>query len=425
MKNLLLLLFVSANFAFASDDKTKSELKEVTVYLNGAQITRSASVSLNSGTTEFVFGKLSPNILESSIQISGLKDASILSINYGINYLSKQYFSGEIETLQEQIKSLRDNIQFEDDLISGYNEELNLIQANKRLGNETQVVSLEKLKQFATYYRERLTTLKNDIYASEKKKKAHNDDIRDIAKQLAEFNVDDKVQTGEIKVKLNVNATSNLNLIIKYNVTNAGWFPIYDLKAEKINVPLKLAYKAHVYQKTGNDWKDIKLTLSTSDPNTNNIKPDVNPKYLSFVNRNYSRTRATKSYNYKYNPMVNTVVGVVTSSSDGLPLPGVNVIEKGTSNGTQTNFDGNFSIKTSGGRELTFSYIGMRAEVLPIHSSIMNVSLDEDMESLDEVVVVAMGIKKEKSVLGYASRVQKMSKNLILSQMSTHLTATS
>ena len=402
MKNLLLLLFVFTNIVFANDDKTKSKLKEVTVYLDGAQITRTANVYLDSGTTEFVFGALSPNIMESSIQVSGLKNASILSINYGINYLSKKDYSEDIDFLKEKIKSLQDKIQFEDDLISGYTEELSLIQANKRLGNENQVVSLEKLKQFATYYRERLTTLKNDMYASEKKKRLFKNEIGDIRKQLSEFNVDDKVQTGEIKVKLNSNSQSNLNLIIKYNVTNAGWFPIYDLKAEKINAPLKLTYKAHVYQTTGNDWKDIRLTLSTSDPNTNNTKPDVNTKYLNFINQSYSRTKATKSYNYKFNPLVNTVNGVVISSSDGLPLPGVNVIEKGTNNGTQTGFDGNFSIKTTGGKVLVFSYVGLNSEELPIHSSVMNVSMDENIEALQEVVITAQGVRKNKKALGYA-----------------------
>ncbi|WP_415223145.1 DUF4139 domain-containing protein [Psychroserpens sp.] len=50
---------------------------------------------------------------------------------------------------------------------------------------------------------------------------------------------------------------------MKCNVSEAGWFPIYDIKADKINEPLQLSYKAQVYQNTGTDWNDIKLTLST------------------------------------------------------------------------------------------------------------------------------------------------------------------
>ena len=242
-KKLLLIFFFSVNMIFADDNKTKSTLTNVTVYLSGAQITRTSAITLPIGTTEFTFDKLSPYIQESSIQISGLKDASILSINYGINYLSKLDNSIEVESLKDRIKELNDKIQFEDDLISGYNEELAVIQSNRRLGNENEVVSLEKLQQFASYYRKRITAIKTDIYKANKKKEEYNKEISDISKQLNEFNADEKIQTGEIKVKLNTDTATNLSLILKYNVSNAGWFPIYDLKAEKINTPLQLAYK--------------------------------------------------------------------------------------------------------------------------------------------------------------------------------------
>ena len=372
MKTLLLSFLLLASLSFANN--TPSKIDNVTVYLSGAQITRTTTIKLPVGTTEFTFNKLSPYIQESSIQISGLKNASILSINYGINYLAKQDQTIDVEAFQNSIKTFVDKIQFEDDLISGYNEELNLIQSNRHLGNDSQVVNLEKLKQFTEYYRTRITEIKNLIYDSEKKKTIYQKEISEIKKQLTELNVSEKVQTGEIKVKLNTATAVSLDLVIKYNVKNAGWFPIYDLKAEKINAPLQLTYKAHVYQSTGNNWDNIKLTLSTSDPNTNNLKPDVSPKYLNFVSYNSAYgNRATKSYNYKYNPMVQNVSGLVLDAS-GLPLPGVNVIVKGTTNGTQTDFDGKYSLQLNGGNELVYSFIGMNSETLPIHSSIMNVS---------------------------------------------------
>jgi TonB-dependent SusC/RagA subfamily outer membrane receptor len=91
---------------------------------------------------------------------------------------------------------------------------------------------------------------------------------------------------------------------------------------------------------------------------------------------------------------VKTVSGVVTSSNDGLPIPGVTVIEKGTGNGTQTDFDGNYALKTASGKDLEYSFIGMQSETLPIHSSIMNVTLLEDLNALEEVVISAYRTKK-------------------------------
>lgn len=394
MRQFTLLLFFISSICFATKDKdqkknTSSTLKEVTVYLSGAQIERTASIKLGKGTTEFVFDRLSPNIQESSIQISRLKNATILSVNFGINYLSKQDTSGEVETIQKQIKNLNNNFISQDNIITGYNEELYLLQQNRTLGNTTEVVSLEKLQKFSAYFRTRITEIKEKTQDANNIKNNISAQVSELRKQLSELNVDEKVQTGEIKIKLNTEITTDLDIIIKYNVSEAGWFPIYDIKAEKINKPLLLAYKAHVYQNTGNDWDNVKLTLSTSDPNTNNIKPNIDPKYLNFISKhsNYNSNRGTKSYNYKYNPLVKIISGVVTSSSNGLPMPGVSVIEKGTNNGTQTDFDGNYSLKTASGKDLQYSFIGMQSETLPIHSSIMNVSLLEDLNALNDVVI--------------------------------------
>lgn len=413
MKNVLHFLFILICIQWVSAQQ-ESKITDVTVYLDGAEINRTAKVNLKSGTTEFTFNALSPHIEESSIQISGLKNTSILSINYGINYLSKQKQNDSIDTLQKQLKTFDSSIQNEYDLISGYNEEISLIQNNKRLGNETEVVSLEQLKAFASYYRKRITELKSDINKSNTKITDIGKTQTDIKRQLAEFNVDEKVQTGEITIKLNSDQPIELNLKISYNIKNAGWFPIYDLKADKINNPIVLEYKAHVFQSSGCDWSDINLVLSTSDPNTNNEKPIVNPKYLNFISAysNYQSQRATRSYNYKYNPLVKTVTGVITSASDGLPLPGANVIETGTSNGTSTDFDGRYTLKTNGSQTLNYSYVGFKSEELPIHSSIMNVSLDEDA-ALDEVVVVAYSTSRN----GYTNSIAEVKSEDIVNSL--------
>jgi TonB-linked SusC/RagA family outer membrane protein len=85
-----------------------------------------------------------------------------------------------------------------------------------------------------------------------------------------------------------------------------------------------------------------------------------------------------------------TVTGTITSAADGLPLPGVSVIVKGTSRGVQTDFDGNYSIKASTGEILVYSFIGMKSSEKAVgQSSKMNIAMAEDLESLEEVVIEA------------------------------------
>lgn len=411
MKHLFLVFLLNVSFTFASPtNPTKSNIKTVTVFVDGAQVTRHASVELPVGTTEFSFIKLSPYIQENSIQISGLDGASILSINYAINHITKFDKTEAITTFQNNIETLNDAIQLEKGLMEGYTQEIKIIEHNRTLGNSNEVVNLDKLKQFAAYYRTRITELNKLMHISLKNTKEYTSKIEDIKKQLAELNADDKIQTGEIKVKLNSNTTKQLNLIIKYNVTHAGWFPNYDLKAKDINKPLQLNYKAHVYQNTGVNWDNVKLTLSTNDPNTNNLKPDINPKYLNFISRNsqYLSENATKRYEFKHNPFVKHISGVITDAS-GLPLPGVSVLLKGTSIGTSTDFDGNFSLDAKGAKELVVSYLGYVTETIPIHSSVINLSLQEDASQLDEVVVVGYGTASTNALSGSVSGLSSTS----------------
>lgn len=97
-----------------------------------------------------------------------------------------------------------------------------------------------------------------------------------------------------------------------------------------------------------------------------------------------------------------TITGTVTDQ-DGLPLPGVNIVVEGTTSGTQTDFDGNYTISGSEGQVLLFSYIGQRDVRQTIGAgATMNVQMEEDAQALEEVVVTALGVKKEAQSLGYS-----------------------
>jgi len=96
-----------------------------------------------------------------------------------------------------------------------------------------------------------------------------------------------------------------------------------------------------------------------------------------------------------------TVSGTVTESS-GQPLPGASVVVRGSTSGTQTDFDGKFAIKAKVGDILVFSYVGMEAKTVTVGASnTVNVTLEEGLQ-LEEVIVTAQGIKREKKALGYA-----------------------
>jgi len=96
------------------------------------------------------------------------------------------------------------------------------------------------------------------------------------------------------------------------------------------------------------------------------------------------------------------VTGSVTDAATGEPLPSVSVKEKGTSNAAITNFDGNYSIKAGKGAVLVFSSMGYASQEVSVTGTTMNVALAISASKLDEVVVTALGISRDKKSVGYA-----------------------
>jgi TonB-linked SusC/RagA family outer membrane protein len=96
-------------------------------------------------------------------------------------------------------------------------------------------------------------------------------------------------------------------------------------------------------------------------------------------------------------------VSGTVSDNTGLPLPGVSVLVKGTKTGAQTDFDGKYTIKATSSQVLIFSYIGMKTQEITASSTTINAKLKDDSVELEGVVVTAMGIKREKKALGYAT----------------------
>lgn len=391
MKKLILLLILFPILGFGNDKKIPSTIKDVTIYLSGAQVYRKAQCKLSEGTNELVFSGLSSKIEESSIQISGLQAVSILSMSYDLSYLEKSESNPQVKKWEDQIIKVHHEIAMLKNLIAGLEEEEKVITTNRMVSTDNHALDLNKVKEISTYYRERITAIKNEIFRTNLKINESNLDINALRKQLAEVNNTPEEEQGELTITFDAPIATNLDLSISYLVRDAGWIPNYDIKSKKLNAPINLSYKAHVYQKTGKNWDNVNVTLSTGNPNVNVNKPNLGTKYLNFVSGYDKQQRpSVKKKGYVYNPTVRKVIGTIVDES-GSPLPGATVVVKGTSNGTQTDFDGSFSLNVVTGEEFVVSYIGFISQEIPIYSSVINIQLEEDYNALEEVIVTGYG----------------------------------
>jgi hypothetical protein len=181
------------------------------------------------------------------------------------------------------------------------------------------------------------------------------------------------------------NQVVNGSFSLSYLVDKAGWYPTYDVRVKDISQPITLAHKANVYQASGEDWKNVKLTLSTANPKQSGEKPNLPTWQLRYFTPNVYNS------NSAYNPNVRNVTGKILEAN-GTPLAGISVAIKGSNVATVSNANGDFSISIPyNATTLIFSGVGLNSQQVFISSNQMNIVMTQSVSNLNEVVVVGYG----------------------------------
>jgi hypothetical protein len=174
------------------------------------------------------------------------------------------------------------------------------------------------------------------------------------------------------------------------------------VRAKSISEPVGLIYKANIMQNTKEEWKNIKLKISSANPNLGNVATQLKPYYL-----NYS----AQPPRYNYENLSGEIRGRVFDSS-GETLPGAAINIVGTTIGTVTDLDGNFTMtRPANGGSLQVSYVGFISQTLPISNNFMNIVMEENQMALDEVVVSALGVASESKSMSFARQTVKAPKS--------------
>ena len=290
----LILGLVVVSWATDKEKAIKSKVKEVTVFLNRAQVTNVAKVYVSAGQTMLIFEGLSTKLDKQSLQVSAEGNLTIMAVKHRINYLKSFAKVKRIKQLEDSIQHYQDRIDYINVEKQVLTSEEKMILTNKKIGGQQQGVSAEKLAQMATFYRKRLSEIRFGVLKHNKTLKKHRKQLSRLRYQLNIENKNANKPTSEVLVTVSAKAPINASFELNYIVMNAGWRPIYDLRAKNSKSPVQLSYKAEVYQNTGIDWNNVEITLSTGNPSQSGYKPSLNPWYVNlytyYPKKRYKRT---------------------------------------------------------------------------------------------------------------------------------------
>ena len=295
MKNIFFTLISAAIVVSQAQGQTNETVQEISVpvqsaivYLYGAEMAHSKQITLNAGRNKIVFLGLSSKLNSKSIQVSTSGDASILAISDAINYMANQKESSKIKQLKDSVVLLNDalgQINIDKDAFA---TEKSMLLKNEEIGSKEKGVAISELKLAADFYRSRIKEINAETYKLDYRWKQLNDLLVKSNNQLMELNAKNNQPTAEITVLLSSNIKTTTTINLKYIVSDCGWSPSYDLKAEDINQPIELKYRAKVFNNTGIDWNDIKIKLSSADPSQSAAKPIFSTWTMNYDNRAYN-----------------------------------------------------------------------------------------------------------------------------------------
>lgn len=313
MKSFILTaaLLISTTI-FAQQKPIKAKLQRVTVYLQGAHLFYNESVNLNQGINDLVFENISPSMNPTSLQ-ANCKEGTVMEVRQNTKYKEQpkptRKFELEIERVQDSLETFKF---YETDLnykIKVLQNEKSLLTNNRLMRGELFNDSLLLLQQSLIFLKAKLNEindqeLKIDIQKSKNSKIVAKLNTRlqllyDLQNNNGEINIEETQPIYQVIVTVYAENAMQTQVNFNYLISNANWVPLYDLQATTQASNFQLKYFANITQTSGLDWKNANLTLSTSNPNEANFKPELTPWYLNFL-----EFRQKPSVNYLSNALI-------------------------------------------------------------------------------------------------------------------------
>lgn len=262
-------------------DPVDSRISAVTVYQDRAVVTRTATVQLTGGTTELVFANLPQTLNEQSLQVSGqgTAQASILDVSAKQTYVDYTP-NARVKELEDQLKALGKQMRGLDDrhnLLNSQAITLDRMEA-ALFSPPTKDVPRPDLQQSIAslaYLSEQKTKIASERATLDEQREELQNKVNTLQNQLNELRGAGTKAFKTVTVRVAAAQAGSLDVSLSYTVPGASWMPSYDARVASSERTVQLDYFGIVRQRTGEDWKEVALTLSTARPSLGGAAPEL------------------------------------------------------------------------------------------------------------------------------------------------------
>ncbi len=324
MKRILITLLLPLQVFAQQQIKSKASLESATIYNNSAQLMHIGKVNLPIGTSEVVINNISGRVNENSIQVGVSNDVTILAVQFNRDFLNRDAANPEVKKLNDSIKIVSAELTKTKSQKTVEEQTLQLLDENRKSGGTSNGTNVTELIKLADYYRSKNMEVRNTIAALALTEEKQNQRLSALQQQLAEWRNNPNQQLGQLVLQVMSKANILADYTISYITPNASWLASYDIKSSSITKPLGVVYKAAITQSTGLDWKKVKLSLSTGNPNYNITAPTLTPWFVStYIQEQTALSGRVYGTQFAENKLNETVIlrGINTQRKASMPAP--------------------------------------------------------------------------------------------------------
>jgi uncharacterized protein (TIGR02231 family) len=280
------LLPVASAYA-AGPIKAESTIAAVTVYVDRAIVTRTATVELPEGTQEILFAALPDSLDPDLLQVSGsgTAEAMILEVRAVADQLEAPA-NPRLKELQEQLRTIQAELRVLTDRDAALKLERALLEritiAATTPPEEGGVLpTVEQWQRLTVFYAEGLARIATRVQEIDHEKEGVQSRLSAVQREIGELQPQSAQAVQDVVVRVDVTKAGSLDLKLAYTVDDAAWSPTYDVRVTSATKKISLGYSAMVRQSTGEDWHAVKLTLSTARPAIGGTPPELSPWYVA------------------------------------------------------------------------------------------------------------------------------------------------
>lgn len=293
------LLLLPVYSAFSETQETPSRITEITVYPDAGLISRIANLKLEPGQQRIVFSGIIPEVDDNSLKVSGAGSAEvkILGAQVKREYLTEQP-AEKVRQLLEEIQKLQDSRKALEDSKNILSDEKLFLDSVRLFANgqipKDLVTRMPPAQELEDAFKFLDTRLKDNYLQSQDldiKVRDLDKKIEALNKELAEISSGTNKLKRYIAVDLEVAKAGTLDLKVSYLVGGASWYPVYDARANFEKSEVGLISYGLVKQTTGDEWKDVEMSLSTARPLISGRMPYIQPWFLKPYERPQEQSR--------------------------------------------------------------------------------------------------------------------------------------